>query len=295
MVAGADVNIALVPQGLNWTLDSRNYWTTTIAKTSPLNGLWVDGQQVEQVPYRDLALKYDRAFALIPESETENRIYYKGTETLFDVPIETAANPHVLRVLKEATAEIERHTEQQHSRSQIYRETHRGLKRSQQLVTRHRPVAESDRFRVDCYGPSRTLYRRFNEQDIQRGVMHVDGEAGMVTLSQALYDWQDWAASGVSIEGGLHTRFLKGENNIELTYLAGYDRIPLDLQEAASLIAAKKLAVYWNTAISGGLSGLSLGCVNLNFSELFSRWFEMWDQRVSDILSHYQHFEIEVY
>lgn len=296
-VPGASVEVFRDLSG-GWVKDTRGYWSKPLPPTFNLYGFWVDDRHVRKVDYDKLALAGDRGYAL-----SGNTIYYKGPENLVESYIETAFSVYVWRCLKEATTEVERRTGRFFNRQRIYRETHRGLNRHRQLITRHQPVEVDSTFRLDALSYTRSLYRRYTEADFDNTeagfysggqILHSEGETGVITINQNIWDWWDWGNNQTADYGIGQFQYLpRGENNIELTYVAGYDKTPPDVDEAVCNLAAMRQGIYWNQAISQGLKGMNIGCVNMNFDSLFSQWFPAWQSGADRILERYQHIEVE--
>lgn len=301
-IPGAVTQTGIVLSG-DWELNDQGYWVRDIPATHPVYGLWVNDRHTKYVDYADLALSGTRAYTRVATSSDLHTLYYKGPENLAIEYIETAHNRYVLRCLQEATAEVERKTATFFNLRRVYRETHRGLWRQRQLVTRHRPIQVDYGFRLDNFSFTRNLYRRYTEEDFEPGgalggsstLLHAENETGVITINSNIWDWVD----GIGMVGdygmAAFSRLTKGENNVEVSYLAGYETTPKDVDEAATNVAACRMAIFWHSALSQGLSGISIGCVNMNFGELFAKWMPGWQQSADQILGGYQHTEIEAF
>ncbi|MDA0267542.1 MAG: hypothetical protein O3A14_11425 [Cyanobacteria bacterium] len=304
-VPGASLEV-LVDLSGGWAKDARGYWYKTFANTQKLFGLWIDDRHAAKVTYGDLAL-HQRAWALVPGAGGPNdftyTVYYTGSEDLSSAYVETAYNIYVWRCLKEATKEVERKTGRFFNLQRVYREVHRGLRRHRQLTVRQWPLIIDEFFRLDALSYTRQLYRRYQEEDFspsatllgQGQVLHGDGPTGVITINQNVWDWWEWGNDGMAADYGLGSfAFLpRGENNLEVTYTAGYEFTPPDLDEAVANLAAVRQGIYWNQTLSAGMDGLSVGCVNLNFSQLFQRWIPAWTASAEQILTAYTHIEME--
>lgn len=294
-VPGASVEVSRDLSG-EWNLDDRGYWTKP-APQGRLFGLWIDDLHARKVDYRDLALSSDRAWSI-----AGGNIYYKGSEDLSESYVETAYSIYVWRCLKEATAEAERRTGRFFNLQRVIREVHRGLNRHRQLVPRGSPVRIDTTFRLDALSYTRSLYRRYTEEDFDTTdgffsggqVLHCDLETGVITINQNVWDWWDWGNNQSADYGlGQFAYLPHGENNIELTYVAGFEKTPPDIDEAVCNLAAVRQGIFWNQAITQGLQGMNIGCMNMNFSDLFSQWFPAWTQGADQILDAYQNLEVE--
>lgn len=294
-IPGAEVEIS-VDLSSGWAKNPQGYWVRSIPKDRQVYGLWINDLHARQVPYEMLGTGCDRQWSRI-EGDAEDTLYYKGPEILTGSFVETAFSWQVLLNLKEATAEIDRYTGQFFNKQRIYRETHRGTYRQAQMSARIRPVIVDQFFRLDCYSHSRNLVRRYTETDIQvNQSLHVEGSTAIITLTQNFWDWADWSndVAGVGLFRG-SVYLTPGENNLELTYTAGYERTPTDISEAAASLAAAKQAVFWSQAITQGMAGISIGCVNMNFGDMFGKWLPIWEQNASSVLGAYQFIEIEAF
>jgi hypothetical protein len=299
-VPGASVEVTVDLSG-GWAKDVRGYWYRELPLTQKLYGLWIDDRYAAKVPYEALALKR-RAWTLIPGVESQT-LYYAGPENLAEAHTETAYNIYVWRCLKEATKEVERKTGRRFSLRRIYREVHRGLVRQRQLSVRQFPLHVDEFFRLDALSYTRQLYRRYQEDDFAPNqtfmgdgqVLHGESATGVITINQNVWDWWEWGNNGMAADYGLGSfAFLpRGENNIEVTYTGGYEVTPPDLDEAVANLAAVRQGIYWNQTLSAGMSSLSIGCVNLNFNDLFQRWIPAWTASAEQILTAYTHIEVE--
>lgn len=294
MIPGASVQVSVPLDGLNWTQDARGYWTASLAGINGFHGFWVDDHFAPNVPYAELALGSTRAWTTVGST-----IYYKGFENLTLVYCEGAFSRYVLRCLEEATAEVERRTGRKFGLWRYTREVHRGLRRSRQIVPRQRPLVIDDYFRLDALSYSRTLFRRYTEKDFrpQSGggqLLHGDAETGVITINQNAWDFWDWGNASMGDIGNFAT-LPPGENNIEITYTAGHaKKLPTDVDEAASNLAGIRQGIYWQQALTQGLQGISIGCVNLNFGQLFSQYTPAWQASAYQILDAYTRPDIEI-
>jgi hypothetical protein len=299
-IPGAVVEMGVDLSG-GWSRNPQGYWVREVPKTLQMFGLWFDDLHAKQVRYADLALGCYRQWARVSGAEVDT-IYYKGPEILDSlsepVYVETGHNRYVLRAIQEATKEIERKTGQFFSLKRIYREVHRGKYHQQQLVTRVRPAHIDRYFRLDCFTYSRDILRRYTELEISRKnqALHVDGESGIITMTQSFWDWTDWGYEMGGMGGirGL-SYFPAGENNLEITYTAGYKYVPTDISEAAGNLSAIRQAIFWQQNLSQGMSGISIGCVNMNFNDMFQKWIPGWQQGADSICDNYRHLEIEAF
>lgn len=294
-VPGASVQIA-VPLNLQWAKDDRGYWVATLPEGQVLFGFWVDDSFAPEVPYTDLALKYTRAYARIGDT-----LYYNGFEDLSKAYIETAYSRYVLRCIEEATAEAERRTGRKFGLWRYTREPYNGLRRSRQLYLRQRPVVVDPFFRIDALSHGRTAFRRYTETDFDprnarynsAQLLHAEPDTGIVTINQNAWDWGYTAAADIDV--GSFAALPPGQNNIEITYTAGYEKkIPTDIAEAVANIAAVRQAIFWQQALTQGMSGLSIGCVNLNFGELFTKYSPSWQLGANSIFDAYTRFDLEI-
>lgn len=296
-IPGASVE-TLVNLSEGWALNGQGYWARDVEAGYRPYGLWVNDLHVRQVPYEQLALDGDRAFAQVGD-----RLFFKG-EDLTYAYVESAYNVYVLRSLQEATSEIDRKTGTSFSRARIMRELHRGTYRKKQLAIRRSPITVDDYFRVDCYSPSRTLVRRYQEQstfspgsnDYSTNRLLVDGETGVIHITESFWDWSDWGSEIVGVSGlrGLNF-FTPGEASLEVTYTGGPMKPPVDIAEACANLAAIRQGIFWQQALSQGMQGLSIGCLNLNFGQMMQQWFPGWQQGADTIIGGYQNIEIEAF
>jgi hypothetical protein len=296
-IPGASVQTTVALPG--WTFNAEKYWTKTLTPNQKIFGLWIDDLSAQEVPYERLALGASRQYARVGDT-----LYYKGIENLADphLSIETGYSVYVLRSLREATKEIDRKTSQTFDQRRIYRELHRATYTMGQLSSRIRPVTVDDYFRLDCYSQSRSPRRRYTEKELadhnslySENALFVEGETGIITLTEHFWEWLSWGEDSYSKGFRGFNFFPPGEVSLELTYTAGYAKVPVDVSEAAGNLAAIRLGTYWQLALSQGMQGLSIGCVNMNFGDLFSKWFPGWQQAADAICCNYQHFEIEAF
>ncbi|HEY9752451.1 MAG TPA: hypothetical protein V6C46_05845 [Coleofasciculaceae cyanobacterium] len=302
-VPGAIVQTTVDLSG-GWTLNPRGYWVKTIPASQQLYGLWVNDRYATPVEYGDLALGSNRAWARVATNGTNHTLFYKGPESLnattIPISVETAFNAQVLRVLQTATLEVERRCSRGFSQRRIFREIHSGGSRNRQLSLYSLPVTPDRYFRLDCFGFARQIRRRYTEDDVSYGdasgkPIHINRKTGVVTLNQTLFDWSDDNLLSVSGAWGLFNTFPKGADNIEVTYTTGDEYPPADIGRATALIAAQPLAIYWQQAMSQGLSALSIGCVSLNFNQLTDRYFPQWQQEITAILDAHQFYPVEAF
>lgn len=297
-VPGASVQVAVPLVDLDWGVDARGYWTAELADDQVLYGLWVDDQFAPEVDYKDLALKYTRCWARVDDT-----LYYNGPENLSKVYVETAYSRYVLRCIEEATAEAERRTGRKFGQWRYIREAYSGLRMQSQICLRQRPFVLDSYFRIDALSYNRTLYRRYTEDNFRpktiqgssTQLLHSSAETGVITINQNMWDWWDWgygtrADLGVS---GLVT-LPPGQNNIEVTYTAGPDKAPTDVAEAVANMAAVRQAIFWQQALTQGMQGLSIGCVNLNFGQLFTQYSPSWQLSANLILDGYTRLDLDI-
>jgi hypothetical protein len=83
-------------------------------------------------------------------------------------------------------------------------------------------------------------------------------------------------------------------NNVELTYTAGWDKIPTDIAEAIANMAAVRQAIFWQQALTQGMQALSIGCVNLNFGQLFTQFSPSWQLSANLILDSYARLDLDI-
>lgn len=309
-IVGPDTAVS-VPLMEGWTLSPQGYWQRDIPAEQALHGLWVNDYHVHgPVPYEALALAPTRAFARVAQGATTHRLYVKlGQGDRLDDPtrpayVETAHNIYVWRCLAEASAQCERRAQRSFGLNRIYREAYDGRHRQRQIVTRQAPVYIDEFFRLDAYAFTRNLFRRYTEEDflpqnalfVGGRVLHCQENTGIITVNQNFWDWWD---AGTIIAGdyglGLLAFLPKGQNNLEITYTAGYEVPPTDIAEACANYAATRQMVFWKQAISQGLSGIGLGCVSLNFNSLFSEWLPMVQQSADAICDNYQRVLLDVF
>lgn len=288
-----------------WSRNSLGYWVRTLPPETTLYGLWIDDVSATPVPYEQLALTY-RGYSRVVQGGT-HYLFYNGPEVLNDparpVYVETAFNRYVLRCLEEATAEFERRTGRFFNQRRIYREPHRGLYRQQQIAVLHPPVRVDEYFRLDAFTRTRTTWRRYTEEDLlpenrfynEAAALHLHPQTGILTLSQNFWDWGDWR-SDVAMFGVDNLAYLpKGENNIEITYTGGYEKPPADVAEAVANMAAIRQGIFWQQAITQGMQGISIGCVSLNFGQMFGQWFPNWQSAADRIIEAYQRVDLEAF
>lgn len=300
-VPGASLEVTVALNG-GWAKNEQGYWVKEIPAEQELFGFWVSDRYASLVDYGDLAM-VNRGIARVPVDTAHHHLYYHGPEDLTMAHCETAYSIYVWRCLKEATKELERKTGRFFNLQRVFREVHRGLRRQRQLVVRQTPLHIDPYFRLDALSYSRQLFRRYSEEDFlpsatllgQGQVLHAHGETGTVTINQNVWDWWDWGNDGIAADFGLgQFAFLpRGENNIEVTYTAGYEVTPADVDEAVANLAAVRQGIFWNQTLSAGMSSLSLGCVNLNFSDLFNRWIPAWTASAEQIMMAYTNLEME--
>ncbi|MBT9158964.1 MAG: hypothetical protein DDT26_00213 [Dehalococcoidia bacterium] len=307
-IPGAVVETS-VPLDSGWSRDERGYWIKDIPAALQVFGLWIeDVHATGPIPYEQLALKW-RHWARLPVTETTHRLYYNGPEDLAtttdNIFVESAFNRYVLRSLQEATKEFERRTGRYFNKQRYFAETHRGLVRQRQIMPRQYPVSLDEFFRLDAYGFSRNdLFRRYTEKDFvihgsnrsESPHLHLEPSTGIITLTQNVWDWWDWANEAqFPASVATFAFFPSGEQNLDLTYTAGYDRPPTDVGEAVANMAAIRLGTFWQQALAQGLSGISIGCVSLSFGDLLSRWFPSWQQSAERIIEIYTRHDLEAF
>lgn len=299
-IPGASVE-TLIDLSSGWTLNAQNYWTRDVSSlTSKVYGLWVNDLYAQEESYADLALAGDRAWARVG-----NTLYYKGHEDLSQAYVETAHNVYVLRSLQEATQEINRKTGTTFDKRRIYRELHRGTYLRNQIALRVSPAQVDEYFRLDGYSISRTLVRRYTEDSVfSRGVyqsamsnrIFVDPQTSLITLTESFWDWSTWGVDQLGVRGLRGLSYLPaGDVAIEVTYTGGYEKPPTDIAEACANLAAIRQGIFWQQALTNGMQGLSIGCLSLNFGQLFQQWFPMWQQGADLIIGGYQRIEIEAF
>jgi hypothetical protein len=200
-------------------------------------------------------------------------------------------------LLNTATAQIERQTARFFNRRRVIRETHRGLKSQKQIYARQTPIAVDAFFRLDAFSSLRTYLRSYTELSISHpqyrnpaaSHVHVEHETGCITIAHSFWDAPMELDPGVL---GWTSYLPPGDNNIEITYTAGGE-IPYEITEAVSLLAAVSLSRYWQQSITQGMQGITLGCVSLNFGELFKSFTPDWISRVNCIVAGHQRVSIE--
>ena len=297
-IPGASTNTSVALSG--WSKNAQGYWTLTRPKTQELFGLWVNDRHSRRVNYAELA-KTNRGHA-IAESATDYTIYYNGSEDLtsFEAFVETGDNIYVWRCLKEATKEIERKAGRWFNLQRVFRDPYNGRLRQTQLVPRVSPVKLDSAFRLDAFSRGRALVRRYLQVDFNPGLtesyqrLQIDPRTGVITLTETFWDWLDagWHV-GIGEGFGLMARFPAGENNLELTCQAGYEVTPADIDEAAANLAAIRQGIFWQQLLTQGMSSIQLGCANLNFGELTSRWFPTWQFGADTAIAAHQSLVIE--
>lgn len=303
-IPGAVVETFLELSG-GWVKDPRGYWVKEIPNTVVLYGLWIEDKSCTPVEYEQLSSVY-RSYARVIEGGS-HFIYYNGPEPLDTQTrpqyVETAFNRYVLRCLEEATAEFERRTGRVFSQRRIYREIHRGLYRQQQISVKHSPVRVDEYFRLDAFTRSRDVWRRYTESDVlpdngfynSSQTLTLEPDSGTLTLNQNFWDWGDWRQD-IAVFGIDNLAYLpKGENNLEITYTGGYSSPPVDVAEAVANMAAIRQAIFWQQAITQGMQGISIGCVNLNFGQLFNTWIPSWQSAADRIIESYQRIDVEAW
>lgn len=287
MIPGADVSIS-VDLSDGWTLNDQGYWVKQLTQGQKIYGLWVNGHHSCEVPYKSLAVTGDRSHARVGDT-----LFYKGPETLTfqgcPFGIETAHNPYVLRCLQQASTEIEQKTGRVFSKNLVVRETHRTTRNQRQVFPKLSPVANDRYLRLDNYSQGRSLSHRLTESDVDV-MINLDSESGIITLNHSWWDFSE-AVMSSSFWGG--DRLWAGEMNTEITYTGGADLPPVDIDEAASCIAAIRQAVFWQQALTQGLQSVEIGCASLNFGELLTKYSPDWQQRANSIICSRQSFEFE--
>lgn len=308
-IPGANVMVS-VPLDLQWLRNLQGYWMASIPATQTMFGLWIEDVHLIECEYSELATAGgDRAWCRVRSGTDIDMLYVKTDQNLNKrvnrLFVETAYDRYVLRCIEEATREFNRRTGKFFSKKRIRREVYRGLSRQRQMQLRSRPAYADAQFRLDAMNYSREVFRSYDEGDLQvsdssfRGdgqVLHLDSETGIITLNQNLYDWWDnhyGAGFSAGYTPGNFASLPAGENNIEVSYVAGYDKPPTDVAEAIANMAAIRQAIYWDQMLAQGLQGLSIGCVNLNFGQLNSKWAPAWQASADRIIESYQSLELE--
>ncbi len=300
---GAQVETFVALNG-GWTKNTEDYWIKSVDASVQLYGFWINDQHARQVDYADLALGCDRQW-----SRVGNTVYYKGSEVLnstnYPVHIETAFSHRTWENLKEATAECDRRTGRKFAKTRYFREAHRGLYGSTQITLRNKPVEVDSFFRLDAFSRTRSLIRRYTEDSLliqedlplyatanpEAGRLNLNPETGVITLSQGFFDWTDWG--GTLNFRGMST-LPSGDVALEVTYTAGYDRIPVDIQGAVAYLAAIKQLLFWQMAMSQGSNSISIGCVSMSFSNS-NQYTDPWKQAADEIIGSYQNISIEAF
>ena len=297
-VPGASVQVAVPLVSLDWEKDARGYWKTELADDQVLYGLWIEDMYAPEVSYPELAIKYRRCWARVGDV-----LYYNGPEDLSKAYVETAYSRYVLRCIEEATAEAERRTGRKFGLWRYIREAYNGLRLQNQICLRQRPSVVDEFFRIDALSYNRSLFRRYTEENFKpqtiesssSQLLHNDAETGVVTINQTMWDWWDW---GYGTRGDLGVSGLvslpAGRNNVEITYTAGFDKIPTDVAEAVANMAAVRQAIFWQQALTQGMQGLSIGCVNLNFGQLFTQYSPSWQLSANQILDAYTRLDLDI-
>lgn len=297
VLPGAQVETS-VDLSVGWVLNGLGYWTKTVSSDQQVYGLWINDQHAKQVDYPDLAVGCDRQWARVGDT-----LYYKGSEVLDDVTrpvlVETAFNYRTYQNLLTATKEIERKTTRRFAKYRYYRELHRGLYSARQVALDNSPVVVDQYFRLDCFSRTRTLVRRYTEEQISaksypgyaEGLLHVNGQSGVITLAQGFWDWSDWPG-GLTLRG-LGT-FPSGDTAIEASYTAGYDTIPAEIMQACAYLASIEQIVYWQLAMSQGSQSMNIGCVSFSFANS-SQYTDPWRKQADDIIDGYQNVAIEAF
>lgn len=280
-----------------WTLDERGYWVKEVPSTQRTFGLWLNDLHVRYVKYSELALAPGHAWARVGGVTTDtHRLYLKTTEDLSDlgmVPyIETAFSNTVLGSIQQATAEIHRKTGTFFNLQRIVRQSYDGSHAQRQVVLEHHPIRVDESFCLRVMRSSTAARQVYTESDIAGREVYskplkVDADLGVITLKEAFWEWNGYddylATSGALISWNT---LPKGESNLEVTYVAGYDRPPSDIAEACAMLAAIRQGRFWLQTLSAGMGGVSVGCVNLNFSEA-GQMFPIWQSSAESTLQQY--------
>jgi len=300
LIPGADVQTTVDLSPAGWALNDQGYWVAEFVEDQKFYGLWIDDKQaVEVKQYEDLALVESRAWWRSRNLDNTWTIYVNCAEDLGRSHVETAFSVYVLRSLAEATAEIERRAGRVFSLHRHYREVYNVQRRQDQLFPRNCPVHVDDYFRVDCFSRSRKLVSRYDETDTtdQGGDrLHVEAETGITTLLTSFWDWQDWTDDPMAWSGIQGQSFFSpGKNSLEITYTSGYDSIPTDLAEACANLAAIRQLRYWNQLLTQGTSGLSIGCLNINFGQSFLQFAPQWQQEANSIIDSYTSVSLSIW
>ncbi|MBT9316300.1 hypothetical protein [Leptothoe spongobia] len=301
-IPGASTRIS-VDISNGWTQNEQGYWTRTFSTHQPIFGLWVNDRHSLKVDYADLATTH-RGHA-IAESSGSYEVFYNGPEELgaFDTFVETAFSIYVWRCLKEATAEIDRKTGRFFNQRLMVRDPYRGRYRQHQLIPKVSPITADNRFRLDTYSRSYTLVRRYTQEDLVQNAggpasvhqrIHLEPKTGMITVAEAFWDWFDHGFRlGLDDGIGALGRMPQGEWNLELTYTGGYEKTPVDIDEGCANLAAIRQAIFWQQALTQGMSAISIGCTNLNFGDMTSRWFPSWQAGADAAIAAHQSIYIE--
>jgi hypothetical protein len=291
MVAGASDAISEDLSGA-WAINPQGYWTRTVF--TQVNGLWVNDKNYREVPYEELGTSGDRCFSVVNET-----IYVKSVESPASAYVETAYNFLTHQTLKRAAAEVERKTGRCFAKQLNIREIQKGLRFQQQVFTKEYPVTLNEFFRLDIMARNRQIYRRYTESNfasssdfVETSNLSLNPKTGAIALASNGLDIWDWGSTGV--DGAVSANFIpKGENNVEITYVSGYDEIPDQLQQACANFAAMQLGRFWKQQLSQGFDSLSIGCVNVNFTQLFTQFFQEWASEADAILGNYQRIDID--
>lgn len=280
-----------------WTENALGYYEASFPSTE-LFGLWADDKNIQKCSYAELATQRGEWFAQVGD-----RAIVKANSPLSERYVETAKTRYILRTLEEATRDIERKTTRFFNKRWVIRETQRTLQRQRQLTTRHSPVHLSDFLRLDTYSLTRNLFARYSKEDFAQfnedktfnlsgqSNLHLEADTGIITLNQNFFDIDGSAYGFTAGLQGLGF-FPPGENNLEISYEAGFDSPPVGIAEATANLAAIRLAIFFKQQITGGADAVQLGCANLNLQNLFASFVPQWQQTADFIVSSYQQVDI---
>jgi hypothetical protein len=59
-------------------------------------------------------------------------------------------------------------------------------------------------------------------------------------------------------------------------------------------MAAVRQAIFWQQALTQGMQALSIGCVNLNFGQLFTQFSPSWQLSANLILDSYARLDLDI-
>lgn len=296
-VPGVTGELGVILSG-GWIQNSLGYFEKSLPDL-PIFGIWIDDVDCQKTTYSELATKKGNWFTQIGDrvlikfdgvSETDFNSFY----------IETAKTRYNLRAIEEASRDVDRKTSRFFNKQWVIRETRRTLLRQRQVVTEQSPVTLNEFFRLDTYSYTRNLFARYMQEDFfplnqptkdftieGQGNLHLEKDTGIITLSQNYFDFEDSAYGITAGLAGLGY-FPPGENNMEISYVAGYEKPPVDIAEAVANLAAIRLAVFFRQAITAGTDAVQLGCANLNLQNLFASFVPGWQQSADFVIKSYQ-------